>query len=144
MGFVPENQVRTRLPAGGKRIRTVGPSLCTRWSLRQECECEPGDKSGLERVGHVAGPRVRIRFPPAVSRHEILQLPGRPRDLGRLARPLASRDRGNEGVRRYLTRTSKVCFRLSLTCYRRHRSGWRAPRSDRPPPAAEGGSAAPP
>src|SRR6266446_9393762 len=25
-GFVPENQVRTRLPAGGKRIRTLGPS----------------------------------------------------------------------------------------------------------------------
>src|SRR5467141_110097 len=26
MGFVPENQVRTRLPAGGKWIRTFGPS----------------------------------------------------------------------------------------------------------------------
>ena len=25
MGFVPENQVRTRLPAGGKGIRTPGP-----------------------------------------------------------------------------------------------------------------------
>ena len=25
-GFAPENQVRTRLPAGAKRIRTVGPS----------------------------------------------------------------------------------------------------------------------
>src|ERR1700736_5273161 len=24
-GFVPENQVRTRLPAGGKWIRTIGP-----------------------------------------------------------------------------------------------------------------------
>src|SRR6202048_2073328 len=26
MGFVPENQVRTRLPAGAKRIRTRGPT----------------------------------------------------------------------------------------------------------------------
>src|SRR6266436_2405098 len=26
MGFIPENQVRTRLPAGGNRIRTHGPS----------------------------------------------------------------------------------------------------------------------
>ena len=25
MGFIPENQVRTRLPAGGRRIRTIGP-----------------------------------------------------------------------------------------------------------------------
>jgi hypothetical protein len=96
-------------------------------------------RTGTRRVGRIpAGPMVRILLSPAVSRHEILQLPGRPRDLGRLARPLARRDRGNEGVRRYLTRTSKVCFRLSLTCYRRHRSGWRAPRSDRPPPVHEG------
>jgi len=26
MGFAPENQVRTRLPAGAKAIRTAGPS----------------------------------------------------------------------------------------------------------------------
>ncbi len=26
-GFVPENQVRTRLPAGGRRIRTLSPPL---------------------------------------------------------------------------------------------------------------------
>src|SRR2546430_1848315 len=25
-GFAPENQVRTRLPAGGDRIRTIGPA----------------------------------------------------------------------------------------------------------------------
>src|SRR6266446_3516650 len=25
MGFIPENQLRTRLPAGGNRIRTIGP-----------------------------------------------------------------------------------------------------------------------
>src|SRR5690349_14459641 len=25
MGFLPENQVRTRLPAGGRWIRTIGP-----------------------------------------------------------------------------------------------------------------------
>jgi len=27
MGFAPENQVRTGLPAGGRRIRTTGPLL---------------------------------------------------------------------------------------------------------------------
>jgi len=27
MGFAPENQVRTGLPAGGRRIRTLGPPL---------------------------------------------------------------------------------------------------------------------
>ena len=33
-------------------------------------------------VPFAAGPMVRIRFPPAVSRHEILQLPGRPEIYG--------------------------------------------------------------
>ena len=28
---------------------------CERVGLKQECECEPGDKDGLERGGHVAG-----------------------------------------------------------------------------------------
>src|SRR5262249_44511208 len=39
-------------------------------SLGQECECERGNKDGLERVVHVAGTEVRIRFSPARSQEE--------------------------------------------------------------------------
>ena len=56
----------------------------------QQCECEPGDKDRLERVGHVAGPRVRIRFAPPAS----LSLPGLMKMLasGEALRQLAEAD----------------------------------------------------
>src|SRR6266481_3918931 len=49
MGFLPENQVRTRLPTGGRRIRTTGPSrveyLCFDWFCRLEGWKKPVQKS---------------------------------------------------------------------------------------------------
>src|ERR1700730_6778916 len=48
MGFVPENHVRTRLPAGAKGIRTLGPvgwvssvTPCAKQSPRWPCSRPP-------------------------------------------------------------------------------------------------------
>ena len=82
MGFLPENQVRTRLPAGGNRIRTIGPAPAKGSSGRCQSETAHQRRSHLQvqvRSGNAClewlpiafpfaeGPRVRIRLPPAES-----------------------------------------------------------------------------
>src|ERR1700730_7135005 len=64
MGFVPENQVRTRLPAGGRRIRTIGPSRVE--SICLDTVLPPGavEKACSEKHSTLGGPAVRISFPP--------------------------------------------------------------------------------
>ena len=54
--------VRTGLSAG-----TVGPSPMEELASPAGIRTRPGDKGGLARVVHGAGPRVRIRFPPPAS-----------------------------------------------------------------------------
>src|SRR6266446_2844584 len=69
MGRAPESQVRNRLRAGGRRIRTLGPSrrevlersnISTRWILFQ------------------GGLRVRIRLPPPTSQERTAECPSSP------------------------------------------------------------------
>src|SRR6266446_3632058 len=57
MEFVPENQVRTRLPGGGRRIRTAGPSRETSRSFRRNGKCRRGEKGSLEIVVYPARDR---------------------------------------------------------------------------------------
>src|SRR6266404_7049115 len=49
MGFLPENQVRTRLPAGGRRIRTAGPPLKTGGFSEQASSPPPAGKPSRNR-----------------------------------------------------------------------------------------------
>src|ERR1700730_1343637 len=66
MGFAPENQVRTGLPAGGKEIRTRGPSPRGRSRLLAD---ETGRRSIRMVVNRTrwGGPAVRIPLAPAAS-----------------------------------------------------------------------------
>src|SRR6266478_9557758 len=73
MALVPENQVRTGLPAGGNRIRTIGSagegpdaSCVGSLSLRLFGWREP-TRGDLKDWSCHAGPMVRILFPPAGS-----------------------------------------------------------------------------
>jgi hypothetical protein len=67
MALVPENQVRTGLPAGGRRIRTIGPSRVE--SICLDTVLPPGavEKACSEKHPTLGGPRVRILLPPAAS-----------------------------------------------------------------------------
>src|SRR6266853_4761211 len=62
LGFVPESQVRTRLPAGGSEIRTLGPpdeAYRARWSDGRRCSGAPEGQ-------------VRTRLPAGGSRIRTL------------------------------------------------------------------------
>src|SRR6267143_7209367 len=64
MGFAPENQVRTGLPAGGKWIRTIGPP--------PEIVVDPSGSRRDYRAKYgclSARPRVRCLCPPAKTQH---------------------------------------------------------------------------
>src|SRR5712672_879658 len=74
MGFATENQVRTGLPAGGNRIRTIGsagegPDASCVGSLSLRLFGWRGDQPEATLKDWLchAGPMVRIRFPPAAS-----------------------------------------------------------------------------
>jgi hypothetical protein len=71
-----ESRVRNRLPAGGNGIRTDGPSRETSRSLRPNGKSRRGKKGNLERR-HLAGPRVRIPLPPAVSQQRTVPAVGK-------------------------------------------------------------------
>src|SRR6266850_2165361 len=68
MGFVPENLVRTGLCAGGREIRTAGPS---RRGSAGNVERDPAPEGGRRLFGKAprlrGGPAVRISLPPAES-----------------------------------------------------------------------------
>src|SRR6266404_6838704 len=80
MGFAPENQVRTGLTAGGRGIRTLGPSRETGRSLRRNGNSanakravskrrQSGGDRGFEsvflhrRVSHQTSSRIAVEWP---------------------------------------------------------------------------------
>jgi len=77
MGFLPENQVRARLPAGGNRIRTIGSAGGARHPRGRRVTFPlTFPRGGINQKRHEpalntwsphAGPMVRIRLPPAGS-----------------------------------------------------------------------------
>jgi hypothetical protein len=77
MGLAAENQVRTRLSAGGNRIRTIGPakgarrrrgvSVPVRAEFSVGGESSRGDMSPSRNLKSHAVPMVRIGLPPAAS-----------------------------------------------------------------------------
>jgi hypothetical protein len=72
MGFVPENQVRTRLPAGWNRIRTIGPALAKGSSGRCQSETAARKAEPLQvqvRNGNACLEWLPIAFPFTEGRH---------------------------------------------------------------------------
>jgi hypothetical protein len=76
MGFVPENQVRTGLPAGGRRIRTFGPPQDSRLLETALFACAAG-MTGSSRGG------LAVRIPFCSQRRVRCEL-----DLGKAASPM--------------------------------------------------------
>jgi hypothetical protein len=67
MGFVPENQDRPRLPAGGKRIRTPGPSRNPAGLSGGTGGVAGGEKGSLERVVYLRGTEGSNPLPSATE-----------------------------------------------------------------------------